>query len=328
MVALVACTAAPSVNLLQPPSSPPPGGAPAVAGQPCPAWVHEAYTVVAADGKRYPTWHPATDPASGCLFDHEHGDDPRTSLADPSLPAFGYAAAQGGMSEAHAGFKVFVVNRGTRNDEGRVARVSTRAVAHMGTGGVRRFTERHHSLEFDLVAPDGHELHVQGIADTGLGGSICQRDASLGDNDPHNDIGRTFGLVRGAGCDSTYEIWTFKLHLHDRLEVVLSTAAFDPVTVLNPTDPNKPVRLETEYDRPGARGCDRESYHGPVYWYNATGSTLFFTDAMGMPSQALAPGALEQFVSNHADIGIPMSDDQTQFKLRSAHCAPGLGFGN
>lgn len=49
----------------------------------CPASLHRTYSVVGADGKLYPTWHPATDidPATGtsCTYGHEHGDDPATS---------------------------------------------------------------------------------------------------------------------------------------------------------------------------------------------------------------------------------------------------------
>ncbi|MFC5679290.1 hypothetical protein [Aeromicrobium endophyticum] len=49
----------------------------------CPASLHASYSVVGADGKLYPTWHPPTDvdPATGkaCTYGHEHGDDPSTS---------------------------------------------------------------------------------------------------------------------------------------------------------------------------------------------------------------------------------------------------------
>lgn len=49
----------------------------------CPATVHERYSVIGPDGKRYPTWHPPTtiDPATGarCTFGHEHGRDPAGS---------------------------------------------------------------------------------------------------------------------------------------------------------------------------------------------------------------------------------------------------------
>lgn len=49
----------------------------------CPVSLHNTHSVVGADGKLYPTWHPATDldPATGksCTYGHEHGDDPATS---------------------------------------------------------------------------------------------------------------------------------------------------------------------------------------------------------------------------------------------------------
>jgi hypothetical protein len=47
----------------------------------CPKSLHDTYYVVGPDGKRYPTWHPATvtDPATNrlCSFGHEHGMDPK-----------------------------------------------------------------------------------------------------------------------------------------------------------------------------------------------------------------------------------------------------------
>lgn len=49
----------------------------------CPEWLHERYSMVGSDGRKYPTWHPAQviNPRTGrmCSFGHEHGDDPRTS---------------------------------------------------------------------------------------------------------------------------------------------------------------------------------------------------------------------------------------------------------
>ena len=49
----------------------------------CPAWLHDSYSVVGPDGKRYPTWHPAQarNPATGrvCTFGHEHGRNPAGS---------------------------------------------------------------------------------------------------------------------------------------------------------------------------------------------------------------------------------------------------------
>lgn len=43
---------------------------------------HDAVYVLAPDGKKYPTWHPATgedEAGAPCRYGHEHGTDPRTS---------------------------------------------------------------------------------------------------------------------------------------------------------------------------------------------------------------------------------------------------------
>lgn len=333
----MACNPSGTGTLPTPPSPPPDQPAP-TAGQTCPDWVHAAYTVKGPDGRNYATWHPQVDATYRCVFNHEHGDDPRFSLADPTLPAFGYVGAVHvpPMEEAHAGFKVFVANKGMVNDEGRVALNSSRIVAHMGTGGVRRFTERMHSLEFDLIAPSGHEVHVQGMADTGVSGSICARDFSLQDNNPANDVGRSVMIVKGKGCDvgSLYEIWTFKMRLAEKVEVVVSTAAFDPITTMDPDDTTKLIYTRDHYGLSAdLHGCDREAYHGPVYWYNKSGSFTFRTDAMGNLSNSLNPAvSLEQRVSLHDDIGIPMArrsdGDLGQFKYHKSSCAPGLGLKN
>jgi len=308
------------------------GSTPApVAGQLCPTWVHDRNTVIGPDGNTYSTWHPQVDPEFGCYFDHEHGDDPRTSLADPSLPAFGYinAVAQEDHTnhEPHNGFKVFVVNKGTTNHEGRTARVSTRLIVHMGTGGVARFDRQFHSLEFDLVADDGHYVHIQGMANTGPVGSICTRDA--------NGPNRTVMTPPNTGCnvDSPYEIWAFRLDIGDKLTAILSMAVFDPITVMNMADHTQLIYMSDAFaSRSGEApfmgpffGCDREAYNGPVYWYNANGSTAYQTDAYG---SLISSGGLRQEISKHNDLGILMSQDQNQFKLRRDTCAPGLGLKN
>lgn len=289
-------------------------------GKLCPADIHDRYKVTGPDGSLYATWHPQVDVETGCFFAHEHGDDPRTSKADNSLPAFGYIGKQAGMDEPHPGFKVFVVNAGTVNDEDRVAISHTRIVAHMGTSGAKRFTERMHSLEFDLVATQSnHFVHVQGMADTGLAGDICERDASTSDGDKSNDIGRTFFVTpdqTNCGANSAYEIWLFVLNAGGKATVHAATAAFDTATMMDPRDLSKAIPT-------GDTGCKREAYHGPVYWFNRTGSTVFYTDAMGKPG-----GNIRQEVSNHGNIGIPMNQDQTLMKLVADSCASGLATPN
>jgi hypothetical protein len=177
-----------------------------------------------------------------------------------------------------------------------------------------------HSLEYDLVKPDGHYMHIQGMADTGLAGDICQRDATSNDGIADNDVGRVF-FVQGDKTTCTangrYEIWNFRLIIQDRAQVNIATAAFDPATMMDPTDLTK--LLPT-----GDYGCQREHYNGPPYWYNTDNTTVFYTDAYGKPG-----GSLRQEVSNHAAIGIPLSSDGTAIlKMEIDHCLPGLQMPN
>lgn len=50
----------------------------------CSKEIHDSYSVV-VEGKRYPTWHPPVDPATGCTFGHEHGRDPSASDLMPFI---------------------------------------------------------------------------------------------------------------------------------------------------------------------------------------------------------------------------------------------------
>jgi hypothetical protein len=287
-----------------------------LAGKECPAWVHDQFVTEGPDGNMYPTWHPQVDPQQGCFFTHEHGDDPTTSQANSSLPAFGYIGSLGGFSEPHEGFKVFVTNAGFTNDEGRTALDSTRVVAHMGTGGTGRYSQQFHSLQVDLVGR-GREFHIQQMSDTGTPGSICNR------------AGRDF-VTLGCSVQSLYEIWGFKISVGGKLGGIVSPAAFDPILVRDPNDHNRKVytrdQFGDEYFGGEYHGCYRESYHGPFYWYNGNGPTTFRTDAFGK----LDPnGALEQMVSAHDGIDyIGSADGNSTFKKKTSQCAPGLGLLN
>jgi hypothetical protein len=291
----------------------------------CSAAIHDRYTVVGPDGATYRTWHPqVVDNGTGgtCRFAHEHGDNPATSLANSSLPAFNYVGLLAGMNEPHEGFKVFVSNKGATNNEGGVAQNSTRTVAHMGTGGPARFGNREHSLQFDLVSSDGHEVHVMGMADTGGSGTICDSPRE----------GKTATSLPGTGCNVTslYEIWSMEFNVHDargnKLTVVAAPAVFDPITLLDTANPST-YRLTADFFSGGPfHGCRRENYAGPVYWYNNRGPTTYHTDVMGM---IMANGPLTQFISAHDDLGIQMSStNQEQMKLVSNSCGSGLGVKN
>jgi hypothetical protein len=301
----------------------------------CTTAIHDRYTVVGPDGKLYRTWHPQVvpidpnNPAAGtCAFAHEHGDNPATSVANPHMPPFGYAAAQAGLTEPHEGYKVTVINQGVINEDGGTALNSTRVIAHTGTGGAGRFDTEFHSFMFDIVGQNGFYAHLQGMADTGGVSSICANPRQS----------KTVVTVPGTGCavTSLYEIWSMTFSVKDssgnqRITAIFAPAVFDPITILNPSDP--PGHRATYYTKnyfpqfgSNFYGCDREEYSGPVYWYNAGRPTTYQTDAYG---NIVAGGAIQQQVSATTALGIPMSTlNQYQMKFRSNSCAPGLGVKN
>ena len=313
--------------IVAPPSPLPKAGA--LAGQPCPAWVHDRYLVTGPNGQKYRTWHAQIDPVYKCQFDHEHGDDPRTSAAARDLPAFGYAADVAGMAEPHSGFKVQVFKRGQCNGEGRCGLFDGRIVYHMGTTSPLRFGRRDHSLIVDAVSPDGHVIHGQGMADTGQPISVCDRGST--------DLTRTAMFVKPRSCEvsSKYEIWPFSLKLADRATITVFAATFDPITTFDPANPTKVIYTKDAWpeltaDEP--HSCRREAYLGPFVFTNKAGAGVFWTDPM--TGQLTAPGmGLPQRVSLHGDI--PMTSAyrnrtgaQTQFKLQKDYCGPGLGLDN
>mgnify|MGYP001559554435 CR=1 FL=1 len=274
---------------------------------------HNSYSVVGPDGKKYSTWHPPVH-TNGCTFGHEHGADPRTSAADNTLPAFGYAAEQMGMAEPHVGFKVFVIIAGTPGDNG-PATADHRVVFHMGTAGVGRYSQQFHSFEYDHIARDGtgRYLHLYGMGDTrptADNASQCPGVGGIG--------GKIFSTV---GCGEVYEIWgTVDFRITDAESKVLASmdfgpAAFQPITARDPADNSRLVYNQTlRGDGSGGgfsvnplspdadwRGCDREIYVGQNIWGNEGGSgTTYFTDPMGTIVAPTAPGAIRQEVSRSA----------------------------
>lgn len=294
-----------------------------LSGAECPDHIHEQYTVIGPDGDQYRTWHPQVNSATGCFFAHDHGDDPRSSNVNSELPAFGYIGALAGFDEPHNGFKVFVANRG-ENSEGSTMQVDSRIVFHMGTGGPGRFSRRFHSLQYDMSSSSGHFVHIQGMADTGDVGSICSRNASK----PN----RTVTLIPGTcDVDSMYEIWSIAFRIRNetssRATVNVSTAVFEPITLMDPNDLDAYVSSADHFPLGAPHvSCDREAYHGPIYWRNGGGPTEYRTDPYGNIDPE---GMFVQEVSAHNQIGIPFSSSgSTLFKLRTNHCAPGLAAPN
>lgn len=302
---------------------------------------HNNYFAMGADGKKYSSWHPPTH-TNGCTFGHEHGADPVTSVADNTPPAFGYAAEQMNMVEPHTGFKVFVVSQGTivhRGTDGQFvpAPADARIVFHMGTGGVGRYSQQFHSLEYDYIARDGsgREFHIYGMANTGDtvdNGSTC---------DFPRKGAKDFSTL---GCNDPYEIWNnVNFTIHDptdpccgpgqsMLYVGGSTAVNDPITTRDPADNSRLVFSQNVY-RPSSgidptspqahfRGCNRDDYVGPHYWnvfdqFRQNGT--IWTDAFGDVQPGPGPNRIQQYVSPP-----PAQNDPTFFLLAQVdHCHSG-----
>lgn len=296
----------------------------------CSAATHDTWTVDGGDGFRYRTWHPQVDP-SGCVYAHEHGDDPARSTnatISASPVRFGYIGRRMNHEEAHEGFKVFIANPGDVNDEGRVNRVYSRSVFHMGTGGAKRFTMPHHSAEIRLIHPEfGLAAFTQLMMDTGGTGAVCDPRSAA----PVKDV---IQLQSPCRLGSAYEIWSTTQSVRYQGRTVYTAfatpAVFDPITVLNPANPQETVyawdpRLASiklfSDDWSYFRGCDRESYAQPGYWRNAGGPTTFYTDAMGNEVPASDPNALVQQIAATDSIGAPATNDGlVQFKMRRSYC--------
>ena len=105
---------------------------------------------------------------------------------------------------------------------------------HMGTGGPKRFTTRHHSLAFTLRTSYAW-LNIQTMADTGGVGNICANPRQ----------GKTvMSLQSGCVVDSLYEIWSINARIRTNTgrQVAyanVATAVFDPVTVYDPANPTR-----------------------------------------------------------------------------------------
>lgn len=140
--------------------------------QSCPSWVHDLYTVKAANGSVSEGWHPQIDPVYWCYFRHEHG-------ADPGLvgykAAFRYIADQNDLqSEQHEGFKGYAV----RDEE---SGVGWYVNIHSTTSALSRTCARHHTVVLAAVDLKSGEL----LAELGLKGDFGSVKTTERRNDEH-----------------------------------------------------------------------------------------------------------------------------------------------
>jgi hypothetical protein len=159
----------------------------------CAPDVHNAYSVVGLDGKLYPTWHPPTDPATGCSFGHEHGRDPRGSALYRDLDpiAFGYANEQQDIAdphtmrhEDHVGHKIEWENDMRMTFEGGAGQIldvtcDVFTKLHQGSHSKDAFTNNLHELIYAIRCSDRTELRITLLTAIGRAGEMvasCDRD--------------------------------------------------------------------------------------------------------------------------------------------------------
>lgn len=167
-------------------------------GDTCPTDVHESFSVVGPDGKLYPTWHPPTDPATGCSFGHEHGRDPRGSdLFDEVGPiAFGYANEQLDIydpalqrHEDHVGHKIEWENDVQLHYSGDAAnqlleapRCDVLVKLHQGSHSRDAFANNLHELVYHVRCDDGTAMSLTVLSPIGRAGefvSTCDHGSRI-----------------------------------------------------------------------------------------------------------------------------------------------------
>ncbi len=112
-----------------------------------------------------------------------------------------------GHEEPHEGFKVFIANPGDVNDEGRVNRVYSRSVFHMGTGGPKRFGMQQHSAEIRVIHPEfGLKAFTQLMMNTGgIGRGLRSAGARPRSRTSSHSTSRRSAAPSWA---ARYEIWS------------------------------------------------------------------------------------------------------------------------
>ena len=195
---LVVAGALPLVGCLNDLTSPDPSMAsPAVAfgiwspgpNDTCTKEQHDRYATVGPDGKRYPTWHAATDPETGCSFGHEHGRDPRGSDLYGMVGAIPFGHANEMLEiwdpanprrEDHVGHKVEWENDIEMRVNSDIAsplfdvRCDVLVKLHQGTHSKDAFTNNVHELVYHIACNDGTTMHVTMLTAIGKPGEFVR----------------------------------------------------------------------------------------------------------------------------------------------------------
>jgi hypothetical protein len=158
-------------------------------GDTCTPEVHNRYSVVGPDGKRYNTWHPPVDPATGCTFGHEHGRDPRGSKLYGKVGPIPFGLANEALEtwdpqnvrhEDHYGHKIdwdndieFVRQDGVTGSLFTV-KCNVLAKLHQGTHSKDAFTNNLHEIAYHLACTDGTEMHITLMSAIGTPGGFTR----------------------------------------------------------------------------------------------------------------------------------------------------------
>jgi hypothetical protein len=288
LAGLLAPGAAAAADPIDRSRSPAPNGTPV-----CAQWVHDRHAVERG-GRSWPTWHPPRDPRHRCAFGHEHGSNPRAfrHFRRSGMPAFGPIGAHAGSEEAHAGFKVFVVNDDRRG-------LAWMMVLHQGSGSPRRGTVRFHSLETWLFRNRRLAAHTRAMADFGEAVPNC----------PGAPRAPSMRLLPSPHCDNVYEEWATALDVGGVLRAGPAFGIDNAITQFDPADPdrlafNKGIACGPS-DPAGwdswCKGDKRAVFH-PRWLVRNRGRSRFRTDAYGRR----APSGLLQVVARRLRV------DQTE----------------
>lgn len=263
-------------------------------GAVCSDATHDFDLTSRGDGRGLAFWHSPVDSLSTCAFTHEHGSDPSKFIGAKHVgtPTFGRLARRMGMTEAHEGFKIFVVN-----DDGHGK--AWMVVLHQGTAGPKRATQSHHSLDLWMVRRSDRallaEAHV--MADFGTAVNDCEGLVP-------SPASRVLPSL-GPGCSSDYEAWTTQLSVGGRLRAPGITFGVDnPTTVI---DDAAPARLAFNASDVCGLGdpagesstCkgDRRWIQHPRWVLENRGPSVFYTDSHGARySTRPFAGSVRQFV--------------------------------
>lgn len=263
----------------------------------CSEEVHANYVTAGPDGRAYLTWHPPVDLEQGCYFDHEHGSDPRSyvGFGHSGMPAFGYTASQTGISEPHAGYKVFVTNDDLN---GRAWMITL----NQDTSSPRRAVERYYSLDWHISSLEGSQLvDVRVMADFGHSTPNCSDEVILAEGDIGESSFRAMPTVQ-CGPNNNYEYWVGMVEVGGVFEASPLFEIDNPVTAVDPNDLEKTVPLCSL--RPLDEGCATSLWSGnrrgvlrPGQKAKNEGPESFYTDAFGKRVEEGEPGAIRQFVT-------------------------------